>query len=70
MENMILAGIAVTVIGLLGLIYCIFKAFAARKSNLEGEEMTKYLQGLVAINVGSFFVSAIGLCLVIMGTIL
>ena len=32
MDSMILAGIVITAIGLIGLIYCILKAFKARKA--------------------------------------
>ena len=67
---MIIAGVIVTLIGLLGLVYCIFKAFKARRSGVEGEELHQQLKGLVVINLGSFFLSAIGLALVIVGILL
>ena len=67
---MIIAGTIITLLGLAGLIYCIAKAFQARKAGLEGEEMTAHLQRLVAINMGSFLLSAIGLGLVIFGIFL
>jgi hypothetical protein len=70
MESMIIAGALITVLGLFGLIYCIAKAFKARKSGLEGEELTTHLQGLVAVNLASFFLSAIGLALVVVGILL
>jgi len=67
---MIPTGIVVTLLGLLGLMYCIFQAFQARKEGLEGEELSARLKGLVAINLISFFLSAIGLGIVIIGVIL
>jgi hypothetical protein len=41
---MILSGAIVTIIGLSGLIYCILKAFRAKKSGLKGEELSKQLK--------------------------
>ncbi|GHA46276.1 hypothetical protein GCM10008927_09350 [Amylibacter ulvae] len=67
MSALTIAGIALTLIGLAGLTYCIAKAYKAKKLGLTGEELTKHLQGLVAINLGAFFLSAIGLALVIFG---
>ena len=67
---MILSGAIVTIIGLSGLIYCIFKAFRAKKSGLRGEELSKQLKKLVLVNLISLFLSAIGLGLVIVGILL
>lgn len=70
MDSLISMGVAITCLGLVGLIYCITKAFKARKLGLEGEELTAHLKGLVAINLASFFLSAIGLLVVVVGTLL
>ena len=67
---MILSGAIVTIIGLSGLIYCILKAFRAKKSGLKGEELSKQLKNLVLVNLISLFLSAIGLGLVIVGILL
>jgi hypothetical protein len=67
---MIISGIIVTVLGLLGLTYCIVRAIGAKRAGIEGEELTAFLKGLVAINMISFFLSAIGLGLVTIGIIL
>ncbi len=67
---MIVTGIVVTLLGLLGLIYCIIRGIQARRAGLSGEELTSRLKGLVAINLISFFLSAIGLGLVVIGIIL
>lgn len=67
---MVITGIIVTLLGLLGLMYCIFKGIQARRAGLSGEELTAQLKGLVAINLISFFLSAIGLGLVVVGIIL
>jgi hypothetical protein len=67
---MVITGVIVTLLGLLGLVYCIAKAFTARKAGLEGEELSAHLKSLVAINLISFFLSAIGLGLVVVGILL
>jgi hypothetical protein len=67
---MILSGAIVTIIGLSGLIYCILKAFRAKKSGLKGEELSNQLKKLVLVNLISLFLSAIGLGLVIVGILL
>lgn len=70
MDGMIFAGVVITALGLIGLIYCIAKAYKARKTGLKGAELTAHLKHLVAINLASFFLSAIGLAVVIVGTLL
>ena len=70
MSIMISVGIVLTLLGLAGLIYCMVSAFRARKSGLVGEQLTHHLRSLVAINIGSFFLSAIGLACVIVGMLL
>jgi len=67
---MIIAGVIITVLGLIGLTYCIIKAYQARKAGLQGTELANHLKGLVAVNLASFFLSAIGLALVVVGTLL
>lgn len=70
MDSLIITGVAITGLGLIGLIYCIAKAFKARKMGLEGEELAAHLKSLVAINMASFFLSALGLLVVVVGTLL
>ncbi|MEM7241439.1 MAG: hypothetical protein AAF429_04570 [Pseudomonadota bacterium] len=67
---MIIAGVVFTLIGLVGLIYCIIKANQARKAGLEGEALVAKLQGLVAINMAAVGFSGIGLALVVVGILL
>ena len=67
---MIIAGVITTLLGLIGLTYCIIKAYKARKTGLQGTELANHLKSLVAINLASFFLSAIGLALVLVGILL
>ena len=63
-------GIFVTLLGLGGLGYCIWKANGLRNSSLEGEDMTAQLQRLIPINLASVSVAGIGLALVVVGKLL
>ncbi|KAB7613645.1 hypothetical protein F9L33_09720 [Amylibacter sp. SFDW26] len=64
---MIIAGVITTLLGLIGLMYCILKAYKAKKAGLQGTELTEHLKKLVAVNLASFLLSAIGLALVLVG---
>ncbi len=67
---MVPAGIFISLLGLIGLVYCIAKAFRARRSGVEGEALVAELKALVPINLGAFFLSVIGLMLIVLGIIL
>jgi len=67
---MIIAGIVLTLIGLVGLLYCILTVVRARKAGLEGEEMVAKLHGMVAINMAAVGLSGIGLALVVVGILI
>ena len=70
MEWLVWAGAAVSLLGLAGLLYCVRVAMKAKKEGLSGEEMHARLKGVVALNMGALFVSAIGLMVVVMGIML
>lgn len=70
MDILIFAGAAVSLIGLLGLVYCIVSALRARKAGLSDEEMRLHLRGLVAWNMGALFTSILGLMMVTAGVFL
>lgn len=70
MENLIWIGAAVTVIGLIGLIWCIVSVARARKSGLDDAGMKNQLQKVVAVNMAALFLSAIGLMMVVVGILL
>ena len=67
---MIITGAIITILGLLGLFYCILKAFKARRAGLKGQELANELKELVLVNLVSLFLSAIGLGLVIFGILI
>jgi F0F1-type ATP synthase membrane subunit c/vacuolar-type H+-ATPase subunit K len=70
MQTLIWAGAAVTLLGLAGLIVAIRRALAVRKATLPDAETREALQKIVPLNLGSLFLSAIGLMLVVVGILL
>ncbi|MEY4873111.1 MAG: hypothetical protein RLZZ563_2441, partial [Pseudomonadota bacterium] len=63
-------GAALSMIGILGLLWCVVLALQARKSGLPDDQMKARLQHIVALNLGALAISALGLMAVIMGIIL
>ena len=70
MEILIWLGAGLTLLGVLGLVWCIVLAMRARKSGLPDDQVKAALQRVVALNLGALAVSAIGLMMVVMGVIL
>lgn len=70
MDILIFAGATVSLIGLIGLMYCVISAIRARKANLSDEDMRIRLRSLVAWNMGSLFTSILGLMMVATGVFL
>lgn len=67
MQYVIWAGAAVSVIGLLGLLLSIRRVSKARKQNLSDEDLRAAVQKVLPLNLGSLFLSVIGLMIVIVG---
>jgi hypothetical protein len=67
MENLIWIGAVVSLVGLIGLVLSILKVSKARKSNLEDEALRAAVQKVLPLNLGSLFLSVIGLMIVIVG---
>ncbi|MFU8865267.1 MAG: hypothetical protein ACNA7O_15250 [Rhodobacterales bacterium] len=70
MQGLIWSGAFVSVVGLAGLIWCIFKVAAAKRSNMSDEDLRDAVQKVVPINLGALFLSVIGLMMVIFGVFL
>jgi hypothetical protein len=70
MQVLIWAGAALTVLGLLGLVYCILRAARAKRAGLDNAAMRAELQKVVAINLGAVGLSALGLAAVVAGILL
>ncbi len=69
-EIIIWAGTAVSLLGLLGLIYCIVRVSRAKRAGMSDEEMRAELKKVVPLNLGALFLSVIGLMMVIIGIFL
>lgn len=70
MQALIWSGAALTVVGLVGLGYCILRAARAKRAGLDDAAMRAELQRVVVINLGAVGVSALGLAAVVTGILL
>ena len=70
MEILIWIGTALTLAGVVGLIYCIVLATKARRAGLPEDALRARLQRVVTLNLAALGVSAIGLMLVVTGILL
>lgn len=67
MDILIWAGATLSLLGLAGLVYCILRVAKARKAGLSDEALRAEVKAVMPINLGSLFVSVLGLMLVILG---
>ena len=70
MEILIWIGSILSLIGLVGLLWCIKTVLQAKKAAVSDEELRISLQKVVPFNMAALFLSAIGLMLVILGIML
>lgn len=70
MTYLIYIGAIMVILGLVGLGYCIRKAMLIKQEQDQTEEVTKRMNGLVAINMASVGVSFLGLALIVIGLII
>jgi len=64
------SGAAISLLGLVGLIWCIFSVSRAKRAKLNDDEMRMVLQKALPLNLGALFLSVIGLMMVIVGIFL
>ncbi|MEP2641402.1 hypothetical protein [Roseobacter sp.] len=69
-DMLIWGGAALSLIGLLGLIWCIIYVARARRAQLSDEDMRHRLKTALPMNLAALFLSVIGLMLVIIGIFL
>ena len=67
MEWLIWIGAALSVLGLLGLGWCIATVARAKRAQLDDEAMRATLKTVLPRNLAALFLSVIGLMMVIMG---
>lgn len=70
MTWLIWGGAATTLVGVIGLLWCIRVVMGNRRKNLDENAMRAALQKVVALNMGALAISAIGLMMVVVGIIL
>jgi hypothetical protein len=70
MDGLIWSGAAVSLLGLLGLVLSIIRVQRARKAGLSDEELRLAVQKVLPLNLGSLFLSVVGLMMVIVGIFL
>ena len=70
MEILIWIGSILSILGLIGLLWCIKTVIKAKKLANSDEELCTSLQKVVPLNMAALFLSAIGLMLVILGIML
>lgn len=63
-------GAAVSVAGLLGLVWCIIKVARARRQKLDDEALRAVVQSVLPYNLGALLLSVLGLMLVMVGIFL
>lgn len=61
------SGAAISIVGLVGLTWCIIRVARAKRTKLTDEEMRKEVQAVLPLNLGALFLSVIGLMMVIVG---
>jgi len=69
-DALIWAGTAISLLGLLGLVYCIIRVSRAKRAMLDDEAMRAELKKVMPLNLGALFLSVIGLMVVIIGIFL
>lgn len=69
-DVMIWAGTALSLFGLAGLVWCIFRVARARRAKLDDAAMRDVLRTVLPMNMGALFLSVLGLMLVVVGVIL
>lgn len=67
MDILIWAGATLSFLGLVGLVYCIVRVAKARKANLDDAALRAEVRAVMPINLGSLFVSVLGLMMVVLG---
>lgn len=69
-DMLIWGGTALTLVGLVALIWCIVTAMRLRRAGLDEAAFKARMQRVVAVNMGALAASTIGLMLVILGIFL
>lgn len=66
-ELIIWMGAGISVIGLIGILWCILRVAMARRANLAEDKLQGVLQSVLPMNLGALFLSILGLMMVGVG---
>jgi len=66
-DLLVWTGAAVSVLGLVGLIWCIIRVRRAKREGQDDAAMRATLQSVMPLNLGALFLSVIGLMIVSIG---
>ncbi|GLQ26300.1 hypothetical protein [Sulfitobacter pacificus] len=69
-DIIIWSGAGLSLLGLLGLVWCIVRVGRAKRAKLDDEAMRKAIQSAMPLNLGALCLSVIGLMMVIIGIFL
>jgi len=69
-DIVIWTGAALSVLGLLGLVWCIVKVSRAKRANRDDAAMRAVLKPAIPMTLGALLLSAIGLMMVVLGVFL
>lgn len=70
MEMLIWIGAGVSVVGLLGLVWCIVKVARARRAGLDDAALRAVVRGVLPVNMAALMLSVLGLMMVVVGILL
>ncbi len=70
MDWLIIIGTLIAVIGLVGLVASAVRVIRARRAGLEDDALKEAVRSAMALNMGAFALSALGLMMVVVGVIL
>lgn len=64
------SGAALTVLGLIGILYSVYLVQSARRRGLSDEALRGRMTAILPINIGALFAAMLGLMIVIVGVML
>ncbi|MBY6091575.1 hypothetical protein ACX9MO_02815 [Pseudooceanicola sp. 502str34] len=70
MQTLIWGGAALSLVGLVGLVWAIVQVSRARRAGLDDEALREVIRKVIPLNLGSLLLSVLGLAVVIAGILL
>ncbi|MCG7622403.1 hypothetical protein [Epibacterium sp. Ofav1-8] len=70
MEYLVWAGGTLSILGMIGLVWCVVSVMRAKRKGLSDDELRAVLQSVLPKNLGALLLSVLGLMLVMVGLFL